>query len=277
VEWLFRRHFWIVQLAFLALAAIILASALTKYIEYRLVTEFALPEKKARMVLAKSAHRDFNVANERNLFKTKREIPEKTPLGGNCNEYWDADETSLRVRLVGTAVFNNPGDSLALIEDQKQPTAGAKAYSISECGNNFSRSFGSGDAEPSEPAQACNQVPGVGKIKRIDAECVYFYNDSSRRCEFMRLNNSDACNPDASSIHRALPLPEAPVTQSEEPGKSVKRLGPTSFELDRSDLDNLLNNLGQILTTARVLPDTVDGKPALKFVSIQPNAFKLAM
>lgn len=275
MEWLFRRHFWIVQLAFVALVAIILAIASNKVIEYNLMTGGAEPEKKSLAAAPRTTRRDFDVANERNLFKTKREKPEPDTPRGSCDTYWDADETTQRIRLVGTSVFSNPEKSFALIEDQKQPGAGAQAYSLKDC-RGSSRDFGrpaGGDVEPREPSEACSQIPGVGEIKRIDAECVYFYNESSRRCEFMRLNNSDACNPEAAPVRKSQVAPEVLLAPTpDEPGKTVKKLGPTSFEVDRGDLDNILSNLGQILTSARAVPDTVDGKPALRFVFMQPNS-----
>jgi type II secretory pathway component PulC len=150
--------------------------------------------------------------------------------------------------------------------------AGAKAYSIKECGGKGSRgfSFEDEDEDSKEAPDACNNIASVGEIKRIESECVYFYNTGSRRCEFMRISPLSVCN-DRGDFKANTPLqePQAP----EKPGESIKKTGASTFEVERNDLNGLLDNLGQLLTQARVVPDVVDGKPAFKFVMVQPNSF----
>jgi general secretion pathway protein C len=277
VEWLFRRHFWIVHLAFLALAAIILAVAVNVPVEYWLTKKFTVPEKKAvqRPTQPKVVHRDFSIANERNLFEAKREVvapaegelAQGTNLG--CERWEEAVPTTLRARLLGTAVFPDPRNSLALIEDSRQAGGLASSYSVNECPENLLLSpelteiLGRGAGKQ---AVACNRLMDTATIKRIDVDKVYFYNDAERRCEFVAMEGADLAPPPP----RPAPMAAAP---GDDFGKSVRKVGPNSFEIDSSDLENALNNLSQLSTQARVVPAFEDGKPiGFKFFSIRPNS-----
>lgn len=278
MEWLFRRHFWIVQLAFLALAAIVLAFATNMFVEHLLVTGAAQTEKRSGFVAQpKPIARDFDIVNERNLFQARREKPEnKDEAVGNCDEYWAADKSQARLRLVGTIIASDPSSSIAMIEDQGQPLTGAKAYTINECeGGSRSdmSSFGSSTEPMASPApEACNSISGAGEIKRIDGECVYFYNSSNRHCEYLNLFDAK-CNLKGEEIPKKPPTPPpAPTAGADELGKSIKQLGPSAYEIDRSDLSNILNNLDKLLAQARVVPEKVDGKTGLRFTMIQPNS-----
>lgn|GEM_PF-3782044 len=277
MEWLFRRHFWIVQLAFLALAAIVLAIATNMFVEHLLVTGAASEKRPGLISQTKSLMRNFDIVNERNLFQAKREKPEKEEAAGSCDEYWAAEKSQATLRLVGTMIANDPSRSIAVIEDQKQPLSGAKAYTINEC-TESSRgdmsSFGSSkEPMPSGDSEACNNMSGAGEIKRIDSECVYFYNPSSRHCEFLSLFNAK-CNLSGDEIPKKppTPTPPTPSASTDELGKSIKQVGPSSYEIDRSDLDNIMNNLAKLMAQARVVPEQSDGKTAWRFTMIQPNS-----
>jgi len=277
VEWLFRRHFWIVQLAFLALAAIILAAATNMYVEHLLVTESASTEKRATSVLPlRLVDRDFDVINRRNIFQARREEPEAIDEKiGNCDEWWLADKSSSSLELAGTIIDKDPTRSIAMIKDTRQAQIGAKAYSINECSAD-ERSDGQGfGKEPmaSKSPEACSNLNGIGEIKNIQAECVYFYSQASRRCEYLNLFNAK-CKLVGDEIPKPPPSVPTPSTPSadDELGKSIKSVGNNAFEIDRSDLDNILSNLNKLMTQAKVVPDFVDGKPAWRFTMIQPNS-----
>lgn len=272
MEWLFRRHFWIVELAFVALAAIILAFCVNKIIEHKLLADMAegvrIPSAVPQLP---SLRRDFEIANERNLFNAKREKAETIDLPeGNCDRFWESDKTSSSARLVGTLVFSNPLDSLIYVETS--PNSPAKPYSLRECAprifSDEDDDFGFG-----QPTQACNNFD-LGEIKRIEDECVYFYNRATRHCEHLALNPESVCNEkgDFRPKSEQPDIPTQPVTP-QVPGETVKKTGANSFEIDGADLKNLSGNLGQLLAQAKVVPDVVDGKTALRFVNVQPGSF----
>lgn len=279
MEWLFRRHFWIVHLAFLALAAIILAATVNVFVENWLSKKFVVPERKEvpRPSVTKIEERDFSIANNRNLFEAKREAVASADVdvteGPNegCLRWEEASPTTLRARLNGTAVFADPRNSLALIEDTRQVGAGVSSYSINDCPEAVSLSPELLDIlgrDATKPTVACNRLLDSATIKRIDVDRVYFYNDAERRCEYLAMDGADM-----TPIQPSPRASAAPPSMGDEYGKSVKRLGPTSFELEASDLENALNNLSQLSTQARMVPAFEDGKPiGFKFFSIRPNS-----
>src|SRR2546425_93261 len=102
------------------------------FVEHLLVTGAASEKKPGLISQTKSVTRNFDIVNERNLFQAKRERPEPVETAGNCDEYWVAEKSPASLRLVGTIIASDPTRSIAMIEDQKQPQSGAKAYTINE-------------------------------------------------------------------------------------------------------------------------------------------------
>jgi general secretion pathway protein C len=281
VEWLFRRHFWIVHLVFLALCALILATSVNVIVGYELAKSFAVRPRKAvpRPPEAAKPKRDFSIANERNIFGAKRELVAPVDVdaddknAGLSGRWEDAQPTSLRVRLVGTAVFLNPKYSLAQIEDLRQGPGGALSYSINDCPEQSTKIdpllvdiLGPSVLAPIVP---CNRLVDVGVVKRIEPTRVYIYNEQDRRYEYLSMEEG---------IAPIMPAPVAVPVGSVgkvdgEYGKSVRKVGPTSFEIDSADLDSALGNLSEIATQARVVPAFENGKPiGFKMFSIRPGS-----
>lgn len=257
-------------MAFLALTAIILASGVNLLLQLWITQSTRLPAL-AQPNAAGGVARDFESANDRNLFAAKRDLILAENAGSNCDNYWDAKKSSLSARLVGTAVFELAENSLAFIEDSQK--RGVEAYSIRECKSteqNLSEELRNIlGPQASATSRPCNLLMGSAIIKRIETlpDRVFFYNESSRQCEYISSGDKAGL-----PIPRPKPAP-AVAPSNDQLGKSIQKTGPSTFEIDGGDLDNILNNLSMLLTQARIEPAFEDGKPVgFRFVSIQPNS-----
>lgn len=276
MEWLFRRHFWIVHVVGGLLAAFLVAIPINSVVGYffgKRLAEQALIKPPVRTQVAQ---RNFGIANERNLFGAKREVIAPVEGDGSasdrdCVNFTEAPQSNARARLVGTTVFSEPSDSMASVEDLRRAGVGAQSFSINDCPDDYVIDPTLMDIlgpDSVHPQAACNKLWDLGTIKRIDATRIYFYNASERRCEYLALENSDAP-----------PLVQPVASQPSFPGpgadygKSIRKTGPKSYEIDAADLDAALNNLSQISTQARMVPAFEEGKPVgFKFFSIRPNS-----
>ncbi len=279
MDWLFRRHFWVVHLVFLSLCASILALCVNAVIGYELTKSFAATPtiKTKRVAQSKKEDRDFSVVNNRNLFASKREsvvpVDAETDETGGSGRWEDAAPTSLRVRLISTAVFLNPQFSLAAIVDLRQGgDATAASYSINDCSEGksnidplFVEILGPSVLVSMVP---CNRLLGVGIIKRIEAMRVYFFNEQERKYEYLMMDEG---------MTPMLPPPvQIPMSGSAgdgEYGKSVRKVGVNSYEIDASDLDGALGNLAEISTQARMVAAFEDGKSiGFRVLSMKPGS-----
>ncbi len=278
MDWLFRRHFWVVHLVFLSLCASILALCVNALIGYELAKSFAVAPttKTKRVVQTEKQDRDFSIVNERNLFGSKREavVPAdlETDTMGVSGRWEDAIPTSLRVRLVSTAVFLNPNFSLAAIVDLRQGgEVVAGSYSINDCPDEkmsidplFVEILGPSVLMPTVP---CNRFLGVGVIKRIEATRVYFFNEQERKYEYLMMDEG------ITPILPPVPVFGSSVPGGNEYGKSVRKVGANSYEIDASDLDAALGNLAEISTQARMVAAFEDGKPiGFRVLSMKPGS-----
>ena len=131
MEALFRKYFWSFHLAFLAVAAFIAAHTANAVLGHFIATDVGLEVRPAATNTKdkpqKSVKRDFDAVNDRNIFGAKREEilpPGMLPPGEAAEEEeeisgdWNnATPTELRLRLVGTAVFEFPSYSLASVSE----------------------------------------------------------------------------------------------------------------------------------------------------------------
>jgi len=275
VEWLLRRHFWIIVLVVLTICATFAALILNAFIGYSLSRAFAVTPKPpaAARYDAKIDIRDFSIANERNLFGARRENivlsdAEEEEDTGSCEHWADARETAQRVRLIGTAVFSIEQESLALIEDAQNAV---RNYSINECPSDgivmdpiAMEILGVPDAARDYP---CNKLGDIGTIQRIEPTRVYFYNKVERRCEYVSSEDES---------QSTLPPPVVAPSGSapgKEYGKGVRKVSANAYEIPQNELNEAFENLSEISTQARMVPAFEDGKPiGFRVFSVRPNS-----
>jgi general secretion pathway protein C len=303
VELLFRRHFWIFHVLFLALAAWLVAGAINAIVGSALKGS---PKVEAgpgtKTERAEVRTRNYNVANEANIFGAVREdltVPEtecetdKDCASGSCEdgqcvateeagplpELADAVKSKLRGRLVGTAVFSDPTFSVASIVDENEgKNAEAALYSINPC-----RAVpeppppppsDDEDGEDEGPPIArtlqapCSELMSVATIKYIEPNRVYFYNRDEKQWEYFELGDEPEGGRKIASRKK-----KPKKKKDEDLGKGIKKTGDNSYEVEQSEVDKALGNLSSLATQARIVPAFEGGKPVgFKLFSIRPNS-----
>ena len=186
IEQLFRRRFWVLHVIFLTVAACISALCVASIVAY--ILRASLPDApkstQATSLLPAEEGRDFTVANTRNLFGARREIVEDVEPGAveqevakgtsrDLGQWQDAVESSLPVKLVGTAVFVNSHFSLASIVPEAR-TQEVSLYSINLCQEGY--------------LFPCNRLLDSAEVVRIEANPVYLYNEKEHRYEYLKID-----------------------------------------------------------------------------------------
>ena len=231
MNWLFRRHFWIVHAVFLCIVAIVSAKTFTTLAGYWVSKH--IPEKPSAKIFEEPepeiVPKNFALASERNLFNAKREHisfaneeEEETEPG----RWQDALLSSLPLKLVSTMVFFDPFDSRTVI--QNMSAGGARVYSIEDC-REYRKNYDEMKIETVLPARdwqpdrPCNSIDGIATVKRIEEFRVYIFNERDRRYEYLSLL------PEGKRMRQRAMVEEfAPVE-----GEGVRKVGPTSYG-DRS-------------------------------------------
>lgn len=247
IEQLFRRHFWVLHFVFLALAAWILAASVSPIIAYILRKSLPAPADRgaaAAPISPTKTKRNFDIANERNLFGARREVIEEVKAeqpdpaehehDDRASKNWrDAVPSSLPLKLVATVVFpGNPHASLASILELESGEVGL--YSIKTC--------------PPDESTPCKDLPGMAELVRIEPERVYLYNKREHRYETVGAGL-------AKEERTVLPT-QGQIEEEESPDggeeEGVRQTKQGSYQIDSGFLNQTLQkkNLSNILTQA---------------------------
>lgn len=187
--------------------------------------------------------------------------------------------SSMRARLVGTAVFVDPFDSLASIIDESKAGQEAQIFSIRNCVP---------APEPADTtltglvpaAQPCNKVSETLLLRRIGADRVYLYNSSSNQYELMILGEKNDAAPVAAAPKTEGGGKKEEAAAGSDLGNSIKKISDTNYQIARSDVDSALGDFAALSTQARFAPAFEGGKTTgFKIFGIRPNSLfqKLGM
>lgn len=280
LESFFKRRFFAVHLALLALAAILCArtaTAVAGHLVAEQIKEKATaakpPERRtpARPVVT----RDFEATANANIFEGRREVVVEaaapvadTPADdGTCDT---AGKSALKLRLVGTVVFSTPEYSLASIVDEgKGGAIAAEMFSINDCVSPvLDDSDPNSKLAPKPPP--CSKVGDSATLRRVEAERVCIWNESDHRMELLFIDEP----PEKGAVvaRNDTPKAEAPASP-DDLGASIKKTGENSYEVGQGDIDKALNNLSELSTQARIVPAFEGGKTiGFKLFSIRPGS-----
>lgn len=260
MNWLFRRHFWVVHLVLLSITAIILAKTFSTVMGYWLSK--SIPEMPTSRSFVPPeeppAIRDFAIANERNLFAAKREqitTGEELDQDVDPGRWQDARPSSLPLKLVSTRVYFDPFDSRAQILDLSSGITGI--FSLGICEEYEKKNAPEIETvippEGWEPERSCNNIFGVATLVRIEEHRVYIFNERSRKYEYLSLLEDDRRPVLPGRAQAAAPMEE---------GAGVRKVGANSYEIDQREFDKALSNVAKLLTEARAVPE-LDGSGGL--------------
>ncbi|MBK7861663.1 MAG: general secretion pathway protein GspC [Archangiaceae bacterium] len=248
MEFLFKRHFWIVHLLFIFGVMLMVARTANAFIE-SLVTP--LPQPKVKAAAAPRAPvmlagLDAEKVSKLTGVKLEKEVEVKEPVAAKEDLSNEPVHTSLRVKLLGTLVAGLPEWSIASIQDVV--TLSTKTYMV-------------GDAVQ------------TATILDIERSRVIIKNNNRR--EFI-----DATSGDGSSVVAAPPpMAAAPVAAnagappSVALGNGIKATSENEYEVPRAEIDKTLSNLNDVAMQARIVPAFKDGvAQGFKLFSIRPDS-----
>lgn len=251
MNWLFRRHFWLLHMMFLCIIAVVVAKIITTLFGYWLSKSIPEPPPAALFIepQEKIAAKNFSIANERNLFAAKREqisfvedFEEETDPG----RWQDAGPTSLPLKLVGTTVSTNPFSSRAVILNTSRGVS--LVHSLGEC-EPYKKNYDRRSIETVLPEQKwiperpCNNIEGLATLKRIEEYRVIIFNEGNRKYEALSL-----------LADGKMPLFDRSSLIPEEDGEGIRQTGATSFQIKRKEFDKALANVAQLMTEAQAKP-----------------------
>jgi general secretion pathway protein C len=250
MELLFRKHFWVVHLVFLALVMWLVARTANLFVEGAIAP---LPSGQAVRTAARPAVVEPPVAlsMERLAALTGLPVPKPEPTVNEPSEpVIDMNSppvrTSLRLKLLGTLVAGAPEWSFASIQDAVTQKTGT--YMV-------------GDA-----------IQGA-EVLEIERARVIIKNNNRR--EFIDGTAGDGAPP--SYVPPTAPSPGPPVASgppgSNVLGQGIRATSENEYEIPRGDIDKTLANLNDVAMQARIVPAFKDGvAQGFKLFSIRPDS-----
>lgn len=249
MEQLFKKYFWIINLAFLALVTFIAARTVNLFVESALAPMPALSGGRTTARAAPVAQ-----APALNLGKlallTGLPLPAAEPaVAESSKPVEDLNsppvKTSLRVRLLGTLQSVMPEWSIASIQDVV--TQRTTTYMIGD------------------------QIQGA-KVIEIERTRVIIINNGHR--EFINNEPGDGMGAPVAFT----PPPVRTSTPVQEPGtvvtgSSIRATSENEYEVPRAEIDRTLSNLNDVAMQARIVPAFKDGvAQGFKLFSIRPDS-----
>lgn len=248
MEVLFKRHFWIVHLLFVFVAAWLVTRTLNAWVEVQLI---ALPTGKS--AVAQKPERlqpvaTLNLEQVAKAFGLPVPKPEPEVVGPEVpvvDPNAAPVRSSLRVKLLGTLVSESmPEWSVASVQDIV--TLKSNTYMIGDKIQN-------------------------AEVVEIERHRVIVINNGRR--EFIDSTAGDG----AVAVAPPVFAPAAPVNAGTPPsvalGSTVKQLSENDYEIPRAEIDKTLANLNDVAMQARIVPAFKDGvAQGFKLFSIRPDS-----
>ncbi|HLL54449.1 MAG TPA: type II secretion system protein GspC [Myxococcaceae bacterium] len=250
MELFFKKYFWTVNLAFLALVALIAAGTVNLFVESALApVPSGQAQRATRTATPVMSSPPLNLGKLATLVGLPLPAPEPVAQEATQQQL-DMDsapvKSSLRVRLLGTLLSSLPQWSIASIQDVT---------------NQRSTTYMVGD-----------ELQGA-RILEIERSRVIILNNNRR--EFINNEPGDGAGP---PMAFAAPPPIRTSTPVQEPGTvatgaSIRAVNENEYEVPRGEIDRTLSNLNDVAMQARIVPAFKDGvAQGFKLFSIRPDS-----
>lgn len=242
MELLFRKYFWTVNLAFLALAGFLSARSVNTFLAAKIAAPPAAESAdggSGRAALLRASGTAF-IDLERTAAAFGITLPKEEPKVEVVEPAYDPNaepvKSTLRATLVGTMVANRPEWSFATIRDD-----GASETGMYLPGDRF---LGA-------------------EILSVDRLRVVLINNG--RKEYLAVGDT------------APPAPVMPTSVASAPaassGEGITQVDENNYEIPRDEIDKQLSNLNSIATQARIVPSFKNGVAnGFKLFSIRPGS-----
>lgn len=241
MEIFFKRYFWTVTLAFLALVAFLAARTVNYFIEWRIapaiVANAPAPRRQVVAVAPPAQPKLEKVAKALGLpVPAEPEVME--PQQEQLVDLNAAPvKSSLRVKLLGTLVSALPAWSIASIQDVV--TQKTETYMVGDRIQN-------------------------AEVLDIERERVIVLNNSRREYIDNQAGDGAAPPPIATNV---------PVAAPPSNNSGIRALSDNEYEVPRAEIDRTLSNLNDVAMQARIVPAFKDGQAhGFKLFSIRPDS-----
>jgi len=239
---IFRQYFWVIYVICGVALAFVGADFVNGIIDQKLRPPPQVSERKPDKATEKQEKRDpshYAVIHDRDLFHSAQEkAAVKKPVGKSKKALIKEEaleKTPLEVRLRGT-VYREKGDSLAIIEDLK--TRKQDLYHVGD------------------------MILGEAKVIAVSRNKVYLERNGKQEIlEVYEGKETRAGEQTTAARPQRRPIPE---------GVGIKRLSADRYRIPQEDLKDAFENMNQLLTQVRVVPNFKDGEPdGFKLLSIK--------
>lgn len=232
-----KSYFWVLHLVMISVGAYYMADMVNLIVGSHLEAAIEIPRKgdglpgKATPVALKG-NSDYQSIVEGNIFNSKMrgKQPEPEKFQEALPEQVAAPKVPLNMTLVGTAVGHG-GASYAIIEDTK--TKEQLLYRV-------------GDVLVDEAT-----------IARITRNRVEIRRGKETEILEVSLNPEEAKSTAQPSLASSPPV----VPPKGTAGSNVRQVSRNRWVLDRREVESAVDNLPQLLTKARIIPNFTEGKP----------------
>jgi general secretion pathway protein C len=248
VEFLFKRHFWIVHLLFIFLVMLLVARTANAFIE-SMVTPLPTGRAKApsRTVatVAVASLDGEKIAKLTGLPSPKPEPAVLEPKQPELDMNAAPVHSALRVKLLGTLLAGLPEWSIASIQDVV--TLKTATYMKGDKIQN-------------------------AEVLEIERQRVIILNNNRR--EFIDGNAGDgSMAPVAMPMAPVMPAANTGAPPSVALGTTIKQVSENEYEVPRAEIDKTLSNLNDVAMQARIVPAFKDGvAQGFKLFSIRPDS-----
>lgn len=250
MELLFRKYFWIINLAFIALVALIVARTVNLFVEWKIA---GLPAAKVqRTTRPKPPTQLVSLQLERLAELTGLPLPKPEPVvveptmpAVDLNAA--PVKSPLRVKLLGTLLASQPEWSIASIQDVV---------------TNVSNTYMVGD------------MIQTAKVLEIERKRVIVLNNDRR--EYIDDQPGDGVGAVIAAPIAAPTIAAAPVNRgapNNNLGAGIRAINENEYEVPRAEIDKTLGNLNDVAMQARIVPAFKDGVAhGFKLFSIRPDS-----
>ena len=230
---MFRRYFWVFYLICGAALAFVGADLVNGIIRQKLHVPPQTSQRKPNKAASKPEKRSpshYAVIHEQDLFHSAKEKVATKKPGGKSKKVVIKDgaleKTPLQVRLRGT-VYREKGNSVAIIEDLK--TRKQDLYHVGD------------------------MISGEAKLIAVSRNKVYLERDGKQ--EILEIYEK--------TEEKAGGKPERrpPARRPFPTGTGIKRVSADRYRISQEELKDAFENMNQLLTQVRVVPNFRDGEP----------------
>lgn len=239
MELLFRKYFWTVNLAFLALAGILSARTVNTFVAAAIVDPAAVDAPASggagRPASPFGGMASIDLERTARAFgiELPKDEPEVAPVAPAYDPNAEPVKSSLHAALVGTMAANRPEWSFATIRD-----LGSQNVGVYLPGDTF---LGT-------------------EILTVDRLRVVLLNNG--RKEYLAIGETPGAPP-----------PTMPTPVASTGGDGITQVDDSNYVIPRDEIDKQLSNLNSIATQARIVPSFKNGVAnGFKLFSIRPGS-----